>query len=203
MPKLLSILSVGGTIGLETYLFMFSSLLGFPVSNPQAAASTAPLAGIETDTSGTVKSVLLVSAEHGGTVLNRSDAHAYLKINPGALKADYTFSVLWNNNPAATPSNLSKVSRVYDFKAKNSAGTNISDLEGRVQVCVVYDPNLMGSIVKENLRVYRHDGKEWKVLANTSLNAADHLVCGDTTHFSDFGVFGSTTASTPNVGGNL
>lgn len=197
MKKALSILVVGGTVGLAVYLFMFSSLLGnFPVSDPQAAASTAPLSDLSGDTSS-----LLVSAEQGGIMLNRTDARAYLKINPGALKEDFTFTGLWNNNPASIPSSLKSVSRVYTFKAKNSAGSNVSDVQGRVQVCVNYDANLLGSTTKEQLGVYRHNGKEWIMLANTVLNGTDKVVCGDTNHFSDFGVFGSTATSTPNVGG--
>lgn len=201
MQKILSIFLVGGTVGIAVYLFMFSSLFaGFPVSNPQAAASTAPEAAMSTDAQGKVTSTLLISAEHGGTLLNRGDAHAYLKVNPGALKEDYTFSMFWNGNPSL-PTNLKSHGRIYTIKATDSSNKNVSDLGGRVSVCITYDANTLGSVVKEALNIYHNDGKGWVMLSNRFLNATDHVVCGDTTSLSDFGVFSSIAGSTPNVGG--
>lgn len=202
MPKLLSFLVVSSVLGLGSYLYLFSSFLGnTPLSYPEAAASTAPQATLENKTS-----KLLVSAVHGGTLVNREDALFELRVTPGALGTDYTFSVLWNANPAPVPSNLKLFSRTYNLKAADAAGKNVSDLGGRVAVCIIYDANSLGSVVKEALNVYRNDGKGWRILANKSLDPNNKRVCGDTTQFSDFGVFADvrvvTGAGTPNVGGN-
>lgn len=51
------------------------------------------------------------------------------------------------------------------------------------------------------MKIYSHDGTSWSELDNCSVDTVAKTVTCDTTHFSNFTIFGSPVAVTPSSGG--
>ncbi len=84
---------------------------------------------------------------------------------------------------------------VFHLTALTSATTTLTTFTAPITVTLSYDPNNLVGIDQSTLKIYRYDEGMWNVLSNCTRDPVAHTVTCETTHFSDFTLFGSPDSS--------
>lgn len=89
---------------------------------------------------------------------------------------------------------------VFNLKAVTDTSTVISSFDQGLTVTLSYQPSELGTTPESSLVIYRYDGSSWYPLTGCVVDTGAHTVSCQTTHFSDFAIFGTTPASSSGAG---
>jgi parallel beta-helix repeat protein len=97
---------------------------------------------------------------------------------------------------AGRPSGKQSIgSTVVTLKALTSATTTVTAFDQPLQVTLSYSPSDVSGIDPSMLAIYRYDSGNWTPLSNCTTDTGAHTVTCDTSHFSDFALFGPQIAA--------
>lgn len=96
------------------------------------------------------------------------------------------------------PTNLNSVGdSIYNLQALIDTNAVLSTFDQPLTISLTYDPDTLGSVDESTLLIYRYDDGAWTELSNCATDTDTNTVSCATSHFSDFGIFGETAASSP------
>ena len=99
---------------------------------------------------------------------------------------------------ASTPSGVEKVgTSVINLKALADASSTITSFNVPLTVTLSYSPSDIAGLDEMSLAIYRYDGSSWFKLSGCLVDTAAHTVTCQTSHFSDFALFGTPVSSPP------
>ncbi len=96
---------------------------------------------------------------------------------------------------AGMPSNFNQVgTSVINLKALSDSGTVISTFARPLTVAMSYTTGQVSGLDEDSLTIYRYDGSTWSTLSNCVVDKVAKTVSCQTSHFSDFVLFGKVLA---------
>ena len=113
-------------------------------------------------------------------------------------------------NTIGAPGNYRAVGNyLYRLNALADISSFVSSFDTPLTITVSYADQDISGLDQSTLRIYRHDGTNWQELQNCVVDTTTKTVTCQTTHFSDFALFGqplpiptSTPVPANNGGGN-
>ena len=96
------------------------------------------------------------------------------------------------------PSSLNQVgSDVINLKALSNTGTVLTTFSAPLTVTMSYTPSQVVGLDENSLVIYRYDGASWAALDGCVVDKVGKTVTCQTSHFSDFALFGASLPVTP------
>ena len=96
------------------------------------------------------------------------------------------------------PSSLNQVgSDVINLKALSNTGTVLTTFSAPLTVTMSYTPSQVVGLDENSLVIYRYDGASWAALDGCVVDKVGKTVICQTSHFSDFALFGASLPVTP------
>ena len=91
----------------------------------------------------------------------------------------------------STPPNVSLVSGyIYNLVSLPTATSSLTLFDNPLTVSIVYDDADVESLDESTFTIYRYDEGVWTLLSNCSAHEDTNTVTCETSHFSEFGLFG-------------
>ncbi|MDB5238684.1 MAG: fibronectin type protein [Candidatus Parcubacteria bacterium] len=137
------------------------------------------------------------------TLATTASSGAALTVPASAISTTTTFqiksldqSTYFAGNPA--PSGLTPATgQIYNFKAITGDNTVVSSFSSPITVTLTYTASDISGLAESSLTIERWNGSSWNALTGCSVDTALKQVSCTTTSFSDFGLFGTASASAP------
>lgn len=137
-----------------------------------------------------------IATTTGGTV---SEGKLLLTVPTGFTNASSTVTFQANKLDGETffqtvepPSGKrSAGSIVFNLTALADATTTVSSFAAALTVTFTYEESDVATVDPDSLIIYRYDDGEWTALSNCTVDTASRTVSCETTHFSDFALFGT------------
>lgn len=124
---------------------------------------------------------------------NSTDS-AYFQIRKLA-KAEFIAS-------ASSPSGKTAAgNHVYSMSSLPNATSTISTFDALLDISISYDESEISEIPESSLKIHRYDDGTWTELSSCSVNESSNIVTCQTSHFSDFVLFGTDTGYSINTAG--
>lgn len=153
-----------------------------------------------------IRAISEVVATSTGAIVELNEGTAKLVLNiPINFDEDVDDDVVFQINHLTTdtlllttgnPTNRTVVgSHTYDLSALIDTDTVITNFDQPLTLTIIYTDNELGSLDENSLSIYYWDGNSWESLENCSVNVTDNTVSCTTTHFTTFGVFGSSVST--------
>ncbi len=171
------------------YTFVTDSCTGMASST----ATTASTASTTATSTITLSTITVAIPPTFSTTTTATTTFQAVKLEPQAFFASSSL-------PVGTQSASNEV---FHLTALTSATTTLSTFTAPISVTLSYDPATMSSTINvATLKIYRYDDGAWNALSNCTRDTTAHTVTCETSHFSDFALFGDPNTSVQILGGS-
>jgi WD40 repeat protein len=154
--------------------------------------------GIEPDAVQTFTLIVQTVADidEGGGTITSNEGSIEIQVQPGAVAGVSTFTLLPQAEPTESTGSLTFAGISFQLTAEDGEGNPITIFDAPLMITIMYDPDALGEIDPETLRLYKWDGDEWvdAICDGEDYERGEHWFSLPICHLCEFAVLGEMSS---------